>query len=75
MEVGGKHEGVGGLKDILGIVGGIGGFSGSQGEMAESIVGKGVEFHDQHVGKAWRFEEEGDGKGGSGLDSSVESPT
>ena len=53
MEVGGKHEGVGGLKDVSGIVGGIdgfsesisgiaggiGGFSGSQGEMAEKIGG------------------------------------
>ena len=58
---------------FCGIVGGIGGFSGSQGEMAEGIGGKGVEFHDQHVGKVWRFEEEGGRKGGSGTDSSVES--
>ena len=34
---------------------------------------KGVEFHDQHVGKVWRFEEGGGRKGGSGTDSSVES--
>ena len=73
----------GGLKYVSGIVGGIGGFSesvggigdfsGSQGEMAESAGGKRVEFHDQHVGKVWRFEEDGGRKGGSGMDSSAES--
>ena len=41
--------------------------------MAEGIGGKGVEFHDQHGGKVWRIEDEGDRRGGSGLDSLVES--
>ena len=49
------------------------GFSRSPGEMAEGIGGKGEEFHDQHVGKVWRFEEGGGRKGGSGMDSSEES--
>ena len=40
LGVGGNHEGVGGLQEVLGIVGGIGGFSGSAGEMAEGIGGK-----------------------------------
>ena len=67
----------GGLRDVSGTVGDIGGFSecvsgsvvgigvfsASQGEMAESVGGKGVEFHDQHVGKVWRSEEEGGRKG------------
>ena len=45
--------GVGGPKDVLGeVAGGIGGFSG---EIAGGIGGKGDEFHDQHVGKEWRF--------------------
>ena len=53
-------------------MGGIGSFSGSREETAEGIGGKGVEFHDHHGGKVWRFEEEGDRNGGIGSDSSVE---
>ena len=41
--------------------------------MAEGIGGKGVEFHYQHVGKVWRFEEDCGRKGGSGMESSAES--
>ena len=73
LGVGGNHEGVGGSQEVSGIVGGIGGFSGSPGEMAEGIGGKGVEFHDEHIGMVWRFEEDGGRKGGSGMDSSAES--
>ena len=69
--VGGHHEGVGGLEELLGeVAGGIGGCSG---EIAGSIGGKGEEFYDQHVGKVWRFEEGGDRNGGSGMDSPEES--
>ena len=74
MGVGRSHEGVGGLEEMLGeVAGGIGGFSGSPEEVAEGIGGKGEEFHHQHVGKVWRFEEGGGRKGGSGMDSSAES--
>ena len=55
------------------MVGSIGGFSVSPRVMAEGIGGKGEEFHDQHVGKAWRLKEGGGRKGGSGMDSSKES--
>ena len=86
LGVGGNHEGVGGLKEVSGvvgdiggfsgcgsgIVGGIGGFSGSREETAEGIGGKGVEFHDQHGGKVWRFVAGGDRIGGIGSDSSVD---
>ena len=72
--VSGIVGGIGGFSGrVSGIVGGIGGFSEYQGEMAEGIGGKGVEFHYKNVGNVWRFDEEGGRKGGSGLDSSVES--
>ena len=50
-----NQEGVGGLQEVFGIVGGIGGVSESPGEMAEGIGGKGLELHDQHVRRVWRF--------------------
>ena len=52
------------------IAGGTGGFSG---DIAGGVGGKGEEFHDQHVGRVWKFEEVGDRKGGTGVDSSEES--
>ena len=55
------------------VVRGIGGFSGLSGKKEAGIGGKGEELHDQHVGRVRRFEEGGDRRGGSGLDSSAES--
>ena len=50
-----------------------GGIAKLSGEIAGGIGGKGEEFHDQHVGKVWRFGKGGGRKGGSGMDSSEES--
>ena len=63
----------------MGDVAGVGGcvrHSGTDseglGKANRGIGGKGDEYDDQHVGKVWRFEEGGDRKGGSGMDSSEE---
>ena len=46
---------------------------GGQGESPRGASGdrggKGEEYHEQHVGKVWRFEEGGDRNGGTGVDS------
>ena len=41
------------------------------GEIAGGLGGKGEEFHDQHAGKVWRFEED-DRNRGTGTGSSEE---
>ena len=72
-------NGVGGLKECLGDVAGVGGHVGHRGMDSEGlgkarggIGGKGEEYDDQHVGKAWRFHEGGDRKRGIGVGSSEE---
>ena len=66
------HDGVGGFQadDVRGVG------DGGQGESPEGASGgrggKGEGYHEQHVGKVWRFEEGGDRNGGLGADSSEE---
>ena len=76
------HDGVGGFEAIVvrgvgvgGFVRGVcvGGFRDKRpGGASGGRGGKGEEYHEQHVGKVWKFEEGGDRNGGIGVDSSEE---